>query len=150
MTTHPLPAGSAAQGGRAIGAMFFSAFGGVWLALWGYSEFSPPFPVLAAVAMGTVALMVWSLATYRQNAEALRSDAGTPEAKRRSRLFNLINGGQWVVIFVLASLLGWLQHPESSSCRPSSWSSGSTSSRWRVCFLIRPTTSRESHSLCWH
>jgi hypothetical protein len=112
MTDQVRPPANAARGGRAIGAMFFSAFGGAWLALWGYSEFSPPLLALSAVGVGTLALFLWSIATYRENAEALRIESQTPEAKRRSRLFNLINAGQWVTIFVLASILGKLQHQD--------------------------------------
>lgn len=108
----PWPSASAAHGGRAIGAMFFSAFGGAWLALWAYSEFSPPYFALSTVAAGGLALLSWSFATYRRNAEALRQESETAEAKRRSRLFNLINAGQWVFIFIAANVLAKAQHPD--------------------------------------
>ena len=103
---------AAAEGGRAIGAMFFSVFGGAWLALWGNSEFSPPILVLSAVAVGTLALFLWSIVKYRRNASAFRIDNQTPQAKRRSRLFNLINAGQWVTIFVVASILNLLHRKD--------------------------------------
>jgi len=86
--------------------MFFAAFGGAWLALWGYNEFTPSVLVLSIVALGTVALLAWSIRIYRHNAEALRIDGQTPLARRRSRMFNLINAVQWVVIIALAILLG--------------------------------------------
>ncbi len=103
---------TAARGNRAIGAMFFSVFGGAWLALWAYHEFSPPVLPLTAVALLTLALLSWSIATYRANASAVRDESQTIEAKRKSRLFNLINAGQWVTIFVLATILGNLHHQE--------------------------------------
>lgn len=108
MTSSSAASPTAARGGRAIGAMFFSAFGGAWLALWGYSEFTPALLVLCLVAVLTLGLLAVSYRVYRRNAAALRADGETPEGRRKSRLFNIINASQWVAIFLLGNLLASL------------------------------------------
>jgi len=101
---------SAAIAGRAIGAMFFSAFGGAWLGLWAYSEFGAT--SLALVLIGAVSVVLLALAyrAYRSNAPALRELEHTPKAKYASRWFNIINVAQWVAIVMVAMLLSTLGH----------------------------------------
>lgn len=62
--------------------------------------------MVVAVVVMSLALLALAHKVYRANAAAMRAVADTPQAKRRSRLFNIVNAGQWVVIFVLASVLG--------------------------------------------
>jgi hypothetical protein len=93
-----------AKASRAIGAMFFSVFGGFWLGLWADDQY-PGFVALLLVASGTAALLAASYRVYKTHASALEAIAGTPERRRSSRLFNWINASQWVVIFLVAFAL---------------------------------------------
>lgn len=88
-----------------MGAMFFFAFGGAWLAFWAFSDFTPAWPWLSAVAALTVLFFLRALQVYRFNKPALLALEGNPEAKRKSRWFNIVNVGQWVAIFLMANVL---------------------------------------------
>jgi hypothetical protein len=90
---------------RATGAMFFAVFGGVWLE--GWAIFSAR-PLAFYVVIGVLALaFTWlAYATYRRYAADLAAQPTTPQGKRIGRLFHLINAGQWVLIFILANVLG--------------------------------------------
>lgn len=101
MTPHP----NANAARRAIGAMFIVAFGGAWLGLWGFSVFTPAVAILAGIAVATAAFFLSAWRVYRFNAQALSALSGSSEEKRRSMIFNYINAGQWVLIFVLANVL---------------------------------------------
>lgn len=100
----------AARAGRAIGAMFFSAFGGAWLLLWAYSEFGLAVGVLAVPGLVTLGLLTWAYKVYRTHAAAMRELEHSPVARRRGRIFNAINAAQWVLIFVAATLLSTFGH----------------------------------------
>ena len=97
--------GSSAKAGRAIGAMFFAVFGGMWLGLWAHSEFPESVGPLLVITAVTAALLAAAYRTYKANAPALKAIAQTPESLRKSRVFNLVNAGQWVVIVVVALIL---------------------------------------------
>lgn len=90
---------------RAIGAMFFSAFGGAWLGLWAYSEFGATSLALLLIAALSVVLLTVSYLAYRLNAPALRERKHTAEAKHRARWFNIINAAQWIATAVIVALL---------------------------------------------
>lgn len=89
---------------RATGAMFFSVFGGAWLAGWAYSSHAPllAFILIAAIAL---ALLGTAVSIYRRHAAALKAEPETPERRRAERIFHLVNGGQWVVMIVLGNVL---------------------------------------------
>lgn len=112
LETQSTPAADARRARRAIGAMFFTAFGGAWLALWAYSEFTPAWPWLAGVAAATGALFAWAWRTHAAHAGALRAQVESPDDKRRSMWFNVINAGQWVLIFVVANVLNHIGRSE--------------------------------------
>jgi len=95
---------------RAIGAMFFTVFGGAWCALWVAYSFAHPVPVYFAVFVLTLALLVHVLSVFKAHKAALAQDAGSPEEARRARRFNIINGGQWAVIAVLGNALARAGH----------------------------------------
>lgn len=90
---------------RATGAMFFAFFGGVWLE--GWAIFSAR-PLAFNIIIGVLALaFTWlAFATYRRYAADLAAQPKTPQGKRIARIFHMINAGQWVLIFILANLLG--------------------------------------------
>ena len=96
--------GDPAMAGRAIGAMFFSVFGGLWLGLWANDQY-PGVVGLLIVALGTAVLLATSHRVYKDNSPALKAIAQTPESRRKSRLFNLINALQWGVILLVALVL---------------------------------------------
>lgn len=104
----PPPSPEAARAGRAVGAMFFSVFGGLWIAL-GLSGLvdHPPAWVWLLPALPALALLRQALAVYRRHRQARAAHEALPEAKRRARLFHWINGGQWVAVFVLGNALRW-------------------------------------------
>ncbi len=84
--------------------MFFSAFGGLWLGLWANDQY-PGALALLLVAAGTAALLAASRRVYKANSPALKAIKQTPEARRKSRVFNLINGVQWAVVFLVGLVL---------------------------------------------
>lgn len=109
MNTYSLQ-GDPTKAGRAIGAMFFSAFGGIWLGLWAKSEYADSFLALLVVVSMTAMLFTAALRVYKRNSVARKAVAHTPESRRKSRLFNLVNVGQWAAIFVVAIALSRTGH----------------------------------------
>jgi hypothetical protein len=90
---------------RAFGAMILAGFGGLWLAVWVWFSQRDQWWRYLLVAAGGAALLAAALQIYRRNRPA---DAGQPASaaqRRTSRLFNLINIGQWVVILIGANVL---------------------------------------------
>jgi hypothetical protein len=104
---------SPARAQRAIGALFFFVFGGAWLALWAWFTFSPRWLPLTAIAIISTALLLLAWRIYRANV-SLEAKVETPAEKRQSFWFNVINAGQWVLMFVAANVLiklglsGWI------------------------------------------
>jgi hypothetical protein len=104
----PVP-GNPATAGRAIGAMFFSVFGGAWLGLWANAQF-PGAPALLIIAVCTAALLATAYRLYRANAPAMKAHSQTAVGQRISRQFNLINALQWIVIVGCAMILSRTGH----------------------------------------
>lgn len=90
---------------RAIGAMFFAAFGGAWLALWAHFAFSVPLVAYGLVALLTASLFTHVYRVYAANQPALLAESGSPKEARKSRLFHMVNGGQWVVVLIVGNVL---------------------------------------------
>jgi hypothetical protein len=90
---------------RAIGAMFYFAFGGAWLEYYAFRVVGKQLVVFVAIALATAALLVLAYRRYRQNQPALAAQAASPKQKRSDRIFNIINAGQWVVILVAGNVL---------------------------------------------
>jgi hypothetical protein len=90
--------------GQATGAMFFFVFGGIWLEGWAHQSGAgaPVFVVIAALAL---ALLMVAWRRFRRYAPALAREAETPERRRAKRVFNIVNAGQWIVIFILIQVL---------------------------------------------
>ena len=108
----PTTQGSAAVASRAIGAMFFSAFGGAWLALGLLGAYGLRLAVLLLIVAGTIALFVASFRQFQQNRAAHAAAADTPASKREGRVFNLVNAVQWTLVFIVASGLARFGHKE--------------------------------------
>jgi hypothetical protein len=104
-------AASFAKANRAFGAIIFSGFGGLWLMGWSvfaYQGFAP-LP-LALIGLLTAGLIGFTYGRYKLLRQACGEEPASAEKASRDRWFNIINAGQWVVIFLVATmlnLLGW-------------------------------------------
>lgn len=103
--------GEALLAARAIGAMFFFAFGGLWLTGWALNSqrgktWIVPIIILAAVLFGI------ARRRYQRHAPALAEGKASPARRRAGRIFNIVNAAQWVVIVVAAIALSNLGHGE--------------------------------------
>jgi hypothetical protein len=90
---------------RAIGAMFFSVFGGAWIGLWAHKTYAGDVRIIAAVVAIALLLLGAACNRFRLNRFALAAESESPARKRIARIFNLVNAGQWIVIVVLANVL---------------------------------------------
>jgi hypothetical protein len=90
---------------RAIGAMFYFAFGGAWLEYYGFQIAGKSPVVIVAIALVTAALLFAAYRRYQQHRPALAAVVPSPEQKRADRVFNIVNAGQWVVILVAGNVL---------------------------------------------
>jgi hypothetical protein len=90
---------------RAIGAMFYLAFGGAWLEYYASRVVGKQLVVFVAIALATAALLFLAYQRYRQNQPALAAEAPSLKQKRADRIFNIVNAGQWVVILVAGNVL---------------------------------------------
>lgn len=103
---------AAEKAGRAIGSMLFAFFGALWL-VWWCLEFVGVAPaVLAAIGVGAVAIFLLALRQLREHKWALAEVANSPETLRGRKIFNWVNGGQWVAVFIAATILVNTGHPE--------------------------------------
>ena len=107
--SEPPPAIAARRASRAIGALFFSLFGGAWLVLWSFRarpEGGTVRVVLIVLCiLGTAAIFRLALRQYRRHRDALAAEAGSPAKRRADRLFHLVNGGQWLLILIVGNVL---------------------------------------------
>ncbi|HTD04248.1 hypothetical protein [Undibacterium sp.] len=94
-----------AQSDRAVGAMFFSIFGGAWLVLWTHRAMAGNPVVLAIVVSIATALGALALFRSRQMRRGVPMIEETPEKKRNDRIFHFVNAGQWILILVLGNVL---------------------------------------------
>jgi hypothetical protein len=114
MTTKEAPTinGSAASASRAIGAMFFTLFGGAWLALGLLGGYGMSLVTLLIIVAGTLLLFFAGFRQFRQNRSAHAAEANSPESKRAGRIFNAVNAIQWILVFVAAAVLSKAGHKE--------------------------------------
>ena len=96
---------AAALARSAIGAMFFSLFGGLWVAAWCVQTYGAhPLSLLPFAAI-TVLLFMLAWRQFSRHRAAHAAAEQTPEAKRAGRLFNIVNAGQWIAIFIVGNVL---------------------------------------------
>ena len=96
---------SAARGSRALGAMFFTIFGEIWLELWNQRAFGLLPAILALTVVLAVAIFAVAMRQYRQHRSDRDAQPDTPERRRASRIFNIVNVTQWVAILVVGNVL---------------------------------------------
>jgi hypothetical protein len=90
---------------RAFGAMILAGFGSLWLEVWVWFSQRDQWWRYLLVAAGGAVLLAAALRLYRRNRLADDGQPASAAQRRTSRLFNLINLGQWVVIFIGANVL---------------------------------------------
>jgi len=104
--------GSAASASRAIGAMFFTVFGGAWLAFGILAGYGMRLVPLLVIVTGTSLLFFASLRKFRRNRAAHAAESNSPESKRTGRIFSVVNAVQWALVIVAAAGLSTLGHKE--------------------------------------
>lgn len=107
-----MPQESSAKASRAIGAMFFAVFGALWLIGWCLLAYGVKLGILALIAFVTIIIFFASLQQYRRNRNTHAAEANSPASKKSSRLFNIINASQWILVFIVANVLSNLGHKE--------------------------------------
>jgi len=90
--------------GRAIGALIFTGFGTLWLFLSLYAREQVSAMSLAGLALIAAGLMLAAVYLLGQAKRLPR----VPDDPRIMKMFHWINAIQWVVCFVLATILGRL------------------------------------------
>jgi len=103
---HEPSAASFARANRAFGAILFSGFGGAWLSGWSVllNQRFAPVP-LGCIGLLTVALLWFTYRRYKSLRRVCGEEPSSDAKRVRDRWFNIINAGQWLVIFTVASLL---------------------------------------------
>ena len=96
---------SADKANNAIGALFLSIFGAVWLVGWYFNTPGVSPAVLIAIALVAVILSVFAVRLFIHNRLAYAVFRKTADGKRSSMALGIINTAQWVFIFALAALL---------------------------------------------
>jgi hypothetical protein len=87
--------------GRAIGAIIFAGFGGLWLILALYVRESLHAGAAAGIGLITAGLVLMALHTMRE----ARRFPRLPDDPRISRVFHTVNAVQWIAAFIVASVL---------------------------------------------
>ncbi|MFN8177801.1 MAG: hypothetical protein U0167_07735 [bacterium] len=90
---------------RAIGAMFFAVFGGAWLTLGVVRAAPRNVLALTLIVVGSAMIFSIALRSYREFQGALATEPDSPEKRRASRWFNIINAGQWLAILIVGNVL---------------------------------------------
>jgi hypothetical protein len=103
---------SAYRANRAIGAMFFSLFGGAWLVFGAVRAVGLRWGWVALLVCASLALFFSAVGQYRKHSSALAAEADTPARKKQDRLFHIINAGQWVLLFIVGNVLNNLGRGE--------------------------------------
>lgn len=95
----------ARRGGRAVGAIFFAFFGGVW-ALIGYDlgGWRTPLLLILPAALALILLLA-AIRVVRRSRGAMIAARGRPEYVRMRRRFRAINAGQWIVAILAVYVL---------------------------------------------
>ena len=87
--------------GRAIGALFFSGFGALWLLLALYAMERLAAITIAALLLGFALLLLSALTLLRR----ARRWPRVPDDPAVSRTFNRVNAAQWIAVAIVATAL---------------------------------------------
>ena len=102
----------ASRASRAIGAMFLAVFGGCWLVVWCLGVYGVKFGVLGVIGACSAAILLAAVRQFRDNRDAYAKEAESPASKKAGRIFNVVNATQWVLIFLVATILRKAGHWE--------------------------------------
>jgi hypothetical protein len=91
-------------GGRAVGSIFFTGFGAIWLFLALYARQQLSAAVIAAILFGTLFLLLCAGYLLRQAKRWPR----VPDDPAMGRVFGWINAIQWTAVAVVAIVLAKL------------------------------------------
>jgi hypothetical protein len=103
---------SASRASRAIGSMFFSVFGGCWLVVWCLGAYGAKPGVLGVIGAGSAAILLVAVRQFHDNRVAYAQEAESAASKRTGRIFNVVNATQWVLIFIVGTMLKRVGHWE--------------------------------------
>jgi hypothetical protein len=98
------PSAAAFRASRAVGAMFFSLFGGAWIVLWSYLAYGFNPGLMALITLAALGQFAWALTTYHKNKGAFAEDSD-PAKKKAEKVFHIVNAAQWVLILIVANVL---------------------------------------------
>ena len=92
--------------------MFFSVFGGCWLAVWCLGAYGAKPGGLGVIGAGSAAILLVAVKQFRDNRVAYVNEAESPASKRAGRIFNVVNATQWILIFIVGTVLKKAGHWE--------------------------------------
>lgn len=102
----------ARKAGRAVGQMFFSGFGTLWITGWCLQRRGMDWPMLALIVMAGGTLFLWALCDFRVYRQHVNTSANPVADKARQRAFGRINLVQWLTIFAAIVALNAAGRPE--------------------------------------
>src|ERR1035437_9065343 len=103
---------SASRASAAIGSMIFSIFGSAWMIAWSIKTFGMRPILWVLIAVLGMSIFLAAIRQFKRNQAAHAAESDSPESKRSSRVFNIVNIGQGVAIFVAVNVTNNLGHKE--------------------------------------
>jgi hypothetical protein len=110
--TRDMAGQSAPRAGAAIGSAIFSVFGAGWLIVWSGKTMGQAPVVWAAIVLLGLGLLLTAFRQYKRNQDAHAAESDTPDSKRAAKVFNIVNVGQGVAIFLALNVANNIGHPE--------------------------------------
>jgi MFS family permease len=102
----------ARRGGRAVGAVFFALFGGVWALLGSnLAGWRQPLPLMAAAAIALL-LLAAAVRVIRKCRGAMLAARAEARYRHMKRYFRAINAGQWIAAIIAVFVLRRLRLDE--------------------------------------
>jgi hypothetical protein len=98
-------ASKALRAKRLMGALFLGTFGTVWLMVWAYRRFPGHLVPVALIGIAGLGVLSWVYSQYQRHSQGTAQESETAEERRSSRLFHIVNVGQWVVILIVGNVL---------------------------------------------
>src|SRR5471030_2965205 len=96
---------SEVRASRANGSIFFTIFGAAWLVFWCMQAYGAALSILLVIVAVAGSLLLFSSRQYRKNESAYRASRDTSRRRSQSRVFNIVNAAQWVIIIGSAEVL---------------------------------------------
>ncbi len=96
--------------GRAVGQMFFAAFGTWWMIDWCLQRHGADWATLALILFAGGSLFLWAWIEARTCAKGAESRLATSETAARQRAFRRINMVQWLTIAIAVVALNATGH----------------------------------------